>query len=244
MNKVFIFVFIILFVIYCNVYWYFKQEMHMIVPYETFETSCDNIMELINKKTPFYQKNMQIMRFTWKYGQIPNTLDYTLSEKYAMFNILNYNALNEQIYSYFNFDDFIPNNLIINYDIIYNKKDCELNETNVLKTYNYINLFYCLKGKCKLHIHEPVHNSNLSLVSQIQCIKYFDSFFTIVVDKVPIKVKTINIEPNMLVCLPFGCVYSFEFDNECLILSGYHTTLLNKLLNNIKQNNDYIIHRR
>ena len=48
---------------------------------------------------------------------------------------------------------------------------------NYDNNYNYINLLYCLKGKCKLHIHEPVHNSNLSLVSQIQCIKYFDSFY-------------------------------------------------------------------
>ena len=243
MNKIFILIFIILFILYCNVYWYFKQEMHMIVPYETFETTPYGIMELINKKTPFYQNNIQIMKFTWKDGQIPTTLDYTISSKYSMFNILNYNALNEQIYTYFNFDDLIPSNINLNYDTIYNKQSCNPNETNVLKTYNYINLFYCLKGKCKLHIHDPSRYSSLSLISHTQCIKYFDSLFTIVDDKVPIKVKTIDVQPNMLIYLPFGCVYSFEFDNECLILCGYHTTLLNKLINNIKQNNDYIINK-
>lgn len=247
MNKTFVFIFIILFILYCNVYWYFKNEIHMIVPYETFETSPYNIMELINKKTPFYQKNMQIMKFTWNEVRMPTSLDYTISKKYSMFNILNFNALNEKIYSYFNFNDFIPQNFTLNYDIIYNNKSSpphKIHESDIIKTYNYINIFYCLKGKCKLHIHSPyssIQNSDLSLTCNLRFIKYFDSLFSISTNEVQTKVETIDIEPNMLFHLPFGCVYSFEFDDDCLILSGFHTTLLNKIINNIKQNNDYIV---
>ena len=118
--------------------------------------------------------------------------------------------------------------------------------SNIITTYNYINLFYCLQGSCKVNIYAPcIEKSILSLTHNSKSIQYFDSLFDVqdvCVDELPI-VKTINLETNMLLHLPFGCIYSFEFDETCLIISGFHTTLLNKLINKIKKNNDYIIKR-